>query len=383
VKLQQCISIEDLRCLARRRLPSPVFDFLEGGADDEWTVGRNTEGFEDYPLMPKTLVDIGGINMSTRLLGCNIDWPVIAAPTGATALFHHTAESAVARAFAESGTFYAMSTMANQSLEKIGALNDAPKIFQVYVFRDRGLTEALVERCTTAGFNALCLTVDTPLSGNRERDRRNGLSIPPRLTMKSLLKFASKPTWSINSKFRSKFELANFSDTDQVSLQPGQSALEYINSQFDRTLTWKDAAWLAKKWQGPFIVKGIMSVADALQAIDIGATAIWLSNHGGRQFDSVPATIDCLAGIRETVPDDIELIFDGGVRRGTDVLKALALGANACAIGRPYLYGLAAGASEGVTHSLNILRSELERGMALLGTPTLDDIGQSCLATRA
>jgi len=380
MQLNRCFNIEDLRRLACRRLPRPIFDFLEGGADDEWTVHRNIKGFEDYPLIPNTLVDVDNIDMSTRLLGRQIDWPVIAAPTGASALFHHTAESAVAQAVAESGTFYAMSTMSTQSLEAIGALNNAPKIFQVYVFRDRGLTEALVERCQAAQFDALCLTVDTPLSGNRERDRVNGMSIPPKWTVKSLLHFAAKPTWSFNSCFRSSFDLANFSDVAQTNIKPGQSALEYVNSQFDQTLTWDDAAWLAKKWQGPFALKGIMSAIDARRAVDIGATAIWLSNHGGRQFDGIPSTIECLAEIRAAVPDDIELIVDGGVRRGTHILKALALGANACAIGRPYLYGLAAGGFLGVAHALEILRSELERGMALLGTPTLEDIGRHCLA---
>jgi len=383
MQLNRCFNIEDLRRLARRRLPKPIFDFLEGGADDEWTVHRNVSSFEDFPLIPNTLVDVDSIDTSTHLLGRKIDWPVIAAPTGASALFHYTAESAVARAVAESGTFYAMSTMSNQSLEAIGALSNAPKIFQVYVFRDRGLTEALVERCQAAQFDALCLTVDTPLSGNRERDRVNGMCIPPKWTVKSMLHFAAKPTWSFNSCFRSNFDLANFSGAAQASTKPGQSALEYVNSQFDKTLTWDDAAWLANKWQGPFALKGIMSAMDARRAVDIGATTIWLSNHGGRQFDGIPSTIECLAEIRAAVPDDIELIIDGGVRRGTHILKALAMGANACAIGRPYLYGLAAGGFSGVAHALKILRSELERDMALLGTPTVADIGRHCLAKHA
>ncbi len=380
MKLERCFNIKDLRRLARRRLPKPIFDFLEGGADDEWTVRRNISSFDNYPLIPNTLVDIGKIDTSTRLLGCRIDWPVIAAPTGASALFHHTAESAVATAVAQSGAFYAMSTMSTEDIETIGALNSAPKIFQVYVFRDRGLTEALVERCKRARFDALCLTVDTPLSGNRERDRVNGMSIPPNWTGKSLFHFAARPTWSFNSKFRSNFDLANFSGSTLAAIKPGQTAPEYVNSQFDRTLTWDDAAWLAKKWQGPFVIKGVMSAGDARRALDIGATAIWLSNHGGRQFDSAPSAIEHLAEIRRAIPDGIELIVDGGIRRGTHILKVLALGANACAIGRPYLYGLAAGGQAGVAKALEILRTELERGMALLGTPTLADIGRHTLA---
>jgi L-lactate dehydrogenase (cytochrome) len=366
--------------MARRRLPKPIYDFLEGGADDEWTVRRNLRGFEDYPLMTSTLVDIGSIDMQTQLLGQSIDWPVIVAPTGATELIHHTGETAVARAAGESGTLYTLSTMSNQSLEEVGAVNDAPKVFQLYVFKDRGLVEGLVDRCKAAGYMALCLTVDTPLSGNRERDRANGLRIPPKWTFKSLFHFAMTPQWSLNATFRCKYELANFRDVVPGAGGSNLSALEYVNSQFDRTVTWEDAGWLAKQWGGPFSIKGILSADDARRAVDIGATAIWVSNHGGRQLDGVPSTIECLSTIRAAVGDDIEIILDGGVRRGTHVLKALALGANACAIGRPYLYGLAAGGSAGVTHALQILRSELERDMALTGCATLNDIGIQNLA---
>jgi L-lactate dehydrogenase (cytochrome) len=378
--LAECINIEDLRSLARRRLPGPIFDFLEGGADDEWTARRNVEAFDNYPLIPRTLVDVGTIDTKTNLLGRQIDWPVIIAPSGISAIFHHTGEAAVSRATGESGTFYSLSTMSSQSIEEIAALDDVLKIFQVYVFRDRELIEALVERCRSAGYDALCLTVDTPLSGNRERDRANGMSIPPQWTLSNLLKFAARPVWSLNALFRGRYELANFRDITRNAARSAQTTLEFVNNQFDRTVTWKDAAWLAKEWSGPFALKGVMSADDARRAVDIGATAVWLSNHGGRQIDGVPATIDCLADIRDAVGDSIEIIFDGGVRRGTHILKALALGANVCAIGRPYLYGLAAGGYTGVAHALEILRSELERDMALIGCPSLDDIGRHTLA---
>ncbi len=378
--LEACLNIEDLRLAARRRLPKPVFDFLEGGADDEWTVRRNIDRFAGYPLMPRTLVDVGSIDLRTRLLGRQIDWPVIIAPTGMSELFHCAGETAVARAAADSGTFYALSTMSSRSIEDIAAVSDGPRIFQIYVFRDRGLTEALVERCRAANYDALCLTVDTPLSGNRERDRANGLSVPMKWTPRNLVHFAARPRWSLNARFRCRFELANFRDIALSGAAPGQTAPDYVNQQFDRRLTWKAAAWLAETWRGPFVLKGIMSVEDARRAVDIGATAIWLSNHGGRQLDGVPATIDCLGAIRAAVGNKVELIFDGGIRRGTHVLKALALGADACAIGRPCLYGLAAGGYAGVAHALDILRSELERDMALLGCPTLGDVGPHTLA---
>ena len=375
MKLKTCFNIADLRLMARRRLPRPIFDFLEGGADDEWTARHNTRGFDHYPLMTRTLVDISKIDTSTRLLGQQIDWPVIIAPTGASELFHHGAESAVARAAADTGTLFSLSTMSNVSLEKIGALNSAPKVFQLYVFKDRSRVEALVERCRQAGFTALCLTVDTPISGNRERDRVNGMAIPPRWSLKNFLQFAIKPGWSLNAALRCRFALANFSDITDANLVP----LEYVNRQFDRTLTWEDAAWLARLWDGPFAVKGILSADDARRAVDIGATAVWISNHGGRQLDGVPAAVDCLPAVRAAVDDTIEIILDSGVRRGTHVLKALALGANACAIGRPYLYGLAAGGYAGVTHALNLLRAELERDMALAGCTAIADIGPQTL----
>jgi|TARA_Y100000310_G_C20699465_1_gene828364 L-lactate dehydrogenase (cytochrome) len=381
--LDRCLNISNLRDLARRRLPKPIFDFLEGGAEDEWTARRNTDAFNDYTLMPRTLVDIDNIDMKTTLLGRKIDWPVIIAPTGASALFHHTGESAVARAAADYSTFYTVSTMSNTSLEEIGLLNDAPKIFQIYVFRDRSLIETLIERCRAAKYDALCITVDTPLSGNRERDRASGMSIPPKLTMKSMIHFASRPKFTLDMLYRSQLGLANFSDVINTESSSSQLALEFINRQFDRTVTWEDAAWLAEKWGGPIAIKGIMSVDDARRAVDCGATAIWLSNHGGRQIDGVPATIDRLADIREALDDSIEVILDSGVRRGTHVVKALAAGADACAIGRPYLYGLAADGYAGVAHALSILRSELERDLALLGCPTLEAIGRHTLASPA
>jgi L-lactate dehydrogenase (cytochrome) len=375
MNLNGCLNIEDLRSMARRRLPKPIFDFLEGGAEDETTVRRNLQAFDNYPLMTNTLVDIGTIDMQTSILGQTIEWPVIIAPTGATELFGHGGEMAVARAAGDCGTLYTLSTMSNQSLEEVAAVNDAPKVFQLYVFRDRGLVESLVERCRRAGYAALCLTVDTPLSGNRERDRANGLSIPPRLTLKSFLHFAATPRWSLNAALRGHYELANFRDVAELSSNADLTAVEYVNSQFDRTVTWDDAAWLAEQWSGPFAVKGVMSTSDARRAAEIGASAIWISNHGGRQLDGMASTLECLPAIREAVGDDIEIIIDGGIRRGTHVLKALALGANACAIGRPYLYGLAASAQAGVGHALDILRSELERDMALTGCASLADIG--------
>jgi L-lactate dehydrogenase (cytochrome) len=377
MNLNRCINIRNLQEMASRHLPRPIFDFLEGGADDEWTLRENTRAFERYPLVTKTLVDISQVSLSTRLLGQDLGWPVIVAPTGASQLFHPEAEPAVTRAAAETGTLYTLSTMSNTPLEEVGAATDAAKAFQLYVFRDRGRVESLVERSRAAGYQALVLTVDTPLSGNRERDRANGMSIPPRWTARNVLQFAGKPAWSLNAKFRCRFELANFSDVGAGDTHG--LALDYVNRQFDRSVTWEQAAWLAKLWNGPLAIKGILSPGDAQRAADIGATAVWISNHGGRQLDGVTAAVDCLPAIRRAVGKDIEIILDGGVRRGTHVLKALALGANACAVGRPCLYGLAAAGQAGVTLSLSILRAELERAMALAGCPTLADVNSDIL----
>jgi L-lactate dehydrogenase (cytochrome) len=377
MKPNQCINIEMLRQEARKRLPGPIFDFLEGGAEDEWTLGQNLEAFNRYPLATHSLRDISTIDCRTRILGQDIQWPVIVAPTGASELFHRSAEPAVAKAAAEAGTLYTLSTMSNTSLETVGAASTGAKAFQLYVFRDRQRVESLVERCRNAGFQSLVLTVDTPLSGNRERDRRNGMSIPPRWNLRNLTRFALHPEWSLNAAFRCKFELGNFTDVgagDNKGL-----ALDYINKQFDRSVSWEQAAWLARLWNGPFALKGILSADDARRAVGIGATAIWVSNHGGRQLDGVAATVDCLPAIRKAVGDKVEIILDGGIRRGTHVLKALALGANACALGRPCLYGLAAAGQAGVTHALNILRAEFERVMALAGCRRVADIDAGLL----
>lgn len=373
--LDKALNIAALRSLARRRLPRPVFEFLDGGADDEETLRRNTRGFTNYALVPSVLNnDVSSIDLSTSLLGRQIDWPVILSPAGAARLFHCDGELAVARAAARSGTIFALSTMSNTSLEDVAVATSAPKLFQLYVFRDRGVTRELVDRCKSAGYHALCLTVDTPLGGNRERDRINGLSMPPRLTMRTSLSFAVRPGWSLDAWRRLDFTLANFEGAARKP-PPGLSAVQYVNTLFDRTVTWKDVGWLADIWGGPLVVKGILSGEDSLHAADAGASAIMISNHGGRQLDAAATPFDQIARIRDAVGDRLSLILDGGVRRGTHVLKAIARGADACAIGRPYLFGLAAAGEAGVDHALQVLRGELERDMALLGCARIKEVG--------
>jgi L-lactate dehydrogenase (cytochrome) len=374
MRLRDCHNISDFRELARRRLPSPLFHYIDGGSDDEATLRRNTAAFDDYHLIPNVLRDISQVDMSATILGQKIEWPVFLAPTGLTRLFHPEGERAVARAAARSGTIYSLSTMSSVSLEEIAQITNGPKMFQIYLHKDRGLTYELIDRCKVAGYHALCLTVDTTVAGNRERDLVTGMTVRPRFSLQSLLSFALHPRWALNYLAHEKFELVNISSRVSDEKSRGGSVIDYINNQFDRSINWHDAEKVIKAWGGPFAIKGIMSVEDVKRAIDVGATAVMISNHGGRQLDSAPAPIDQISAIADAVGDRIELILDGGVRRGTHVLKALAAGARACSIGRPYLFGLAAGGEAGVTAVLQQLRSEVARDMALMGCRSLKEI---------
>lgn len=366
-RLGRANNIADLRELARRRLPQPIFDYIDGGADDEVALGRNMSAFAGYEIMPDVLTDVSSIRTSATLFGQPIAWPLMLAPTGLTRMFHGHAELAVARAAAKHGLLYSLSTLGTTRLEDLAQSFRGPKVFQIYIFKDRGLTAEFVARCKEAGFHGLALTVDTPVAGNRERDRVNGLSLPPRLTLKSMLSFAAHPSWSLPALSGSKFDFANVSHKVDALAGGPMSLFDYIGGQFDRTLTWRDVEWLAGEWGGPLAIKGLMTPDDARRAIASGATGVMVSNHGGRQLDGAPAPIDQIAAVRDAVGDGPDVICDGGIRRGSDVVKALALGATACSIGRPYLYGLAAGGEGGVDRALTLLGEEFERTMALAG----------------
>jgi L-lactate dehydrogenase (cytochrome) len=256
-------------------------------------------------------------------------------------------------------------------------------MYQVYILKDRGLTQEFVDRSRESGYQALCLTVDTPLAGNRERDLVNGMVMPPKFSAKTLFSYATHFNWAFNLLRHPDFRLANVAHRVDALGSGTMGLIEYVNSQFDRTVTWDDAAWLAQQWDGPFVIKGLLSADDAKRALDIGASAIMISNHGGRQLDGVSAPIDCVIPMREAVGDQLELIVDGGIRRGTHILKALALGADACSVGRPYLYGLAAGGEAGVDHAIEILRSETERSLALLGCTAVSELGPEYIKVRS
>ncbi|MEX0618876.1 MAG: alpha-hydroxy acid oxidase [Pseudohongiellaceae bacterium] len=379
MRVRDSRNVEDFRLLAKKRLPAPLFHYIDGGADDEITLRRNTEAFNDVRLIPDALADLSHMDFSTTVLGQKLDWPVFLSPTGMTRLFHHDGERAVCRAAHEFGTMYSLSTISTVSIEEIGRLTPGPKCFQVYIHKDRGLSFEFVNRCKAAGFSALCLTVDTLVAGNRERDMVTGMVMPPQLTLSSLLSFATHFDWAFNYLTHEKFELANVSDRIAEGSGKLTSVIDYINSQFDRSITWKDAEKLIQAWGGPFAIKGVMSVVDARRAVDAGASAIMISNHGGRQLDGSTAPFDQLPAIVDAVGDQVEVILDGGVRRGTHVLKALAMGAKACMIGRGYLYALAAGGQPAVERALQRLTGEIKRDMTLMGCSRVSDLNRSHL----
>ena len=382
MNLKNCHNFNDFRKLAKKKLPSPIFHYIDGGADDEITLNRNTSSFNDYDLVPSVLNDVSNIDMSTTVLGQKIDFPLFPAATAMHRLYHHEGERASAKAVEKMGTIFGSSTMSTVSIEEIAKVNKGPKLFQLYIHKDRGLTDNLLERCKKSGFTSMCLTVDTVVAGNRERDRRTGFTTPPKLTLGSLLSFALHPGWTINNLIHEKFKLANIIHMTEKGSSIDKSVIDYINEQFDPAMNWKDAEYCVKKWNGPFALKGVMSVEDAKRAIDIGCTAIMISNHGGRQLDGSRAPFDQLAEIVDAVGDKIEVILDGGVRRGTHVLKALCLGAKACSFGKGYLFALAAGGEKGVEKILENMKIEINRDMKLMGCKNIGELNSSKIIYR-
>jgi len=382
MNLKDCHNVEDFRKLAKKKLPSPIFHYIDGGADDEITLNRNTDSFNKCDLIPNVLTGASDIDLSTTVLGQKIDFPLFLSATAMHRLYHHEGERATARAAETMGTMFGISTMSTTSIEEIGKLTNGPKLFQLYIHKDKGLTDNLIERCKKSGFNSMCLTVDAVVAGNRERDHRTGFSTPPRLTLSSLLSFALHPTWSLNYLFRKKFELSNIIHTTNKGSKIDQSVMNYMNEQFETKMNWSDAEYCVKKWGGPFALKGVMSVEDAKKAIDIGCTAIIISNNGGRQLDGSRTPFDQLTEIVDAVGDKIEVILDSGIRRGTHVLKALALGAKACSFGKGYLFALGAAGQQGVEALLKKMKAEINRDMILMGCQSIKELNRSKVALR-
>jgi L-lactate dehydrogenase (cytochrome) len=377
VKIDRCNNLMDFRRIARRRLPAPVFHYMDGGADDELSLARNTAAFADYELLPSQLSDVSNIDLRSTLFGEEVDWPVMIAPTGASKLFHAGGEPAVARAAEKFGMFYSLSTLSTATIEDVATATAGPKAFQLYVFKDRGLTEDWLDRCREAGYVALQLTVDTPVAGNRERDFVYGFGAPPRSRLRQLASFARHPGWLYRALIRQDLEMVNITSGSEAARNWRGGIRKYIDEQLERSMTWKDVEWLASRWPGALVIKGVQTVEDCRKAAESGATAVMLSNHGGRQLESAPAPVDCIAAVADALRDRLEIICDGGIRRGNHVVKALALGANACSLGRGYLFALAAGGQPGVERALTLLRAEVERTMALTGCDSVRKLGRS------
>ena len=373
--LSDCHSIADLRRVAMRRLPRAVFDYMDGAAEDEVTLHRNQADFDQYELIPRYLVDVKDVDISVTVLGSEIDVPFILAPTGMSRLFHHTGERAVARAAQKAGTLYSLSSMATTSIEDITDVTDGPKMLQLYVWRDRGILKDFIQRAKASGYTALCLTIDFPVAGQRERDLRNGFTVPPEIRLSNILDTLRRPSWLWGFLTSPRMKLANVHG-HATAAENLFSVIDYTTSQFDPSLTWKDVGWMLREWDGPFAIKGILSADDARQAAAVGVTAVIVSNHGGRQLDHAPSPISMLPGIVDAVCDQVEVILDGGVRRGTDVIKALSLGARAVMIGRAYLFGLGAGGEAGVDRSLLLLTDEIRRNMMLVGCTSVKHLGE-------
>jgi len=377
-RLARCYTVDDLRAAARRRLPRAAFDYLDGAAEDEVSLRRNRTGFAEWELLPRVLTDVGEVDLRTEVLGVPSALPVVLGPTGFTRMMHPAGELAAAAAAERAGVPYTAATLGTTSLEEIAAATTAPLWFQLYVWRDRGLCRELIARAREAGYRALMVTVDTPVPGARERDLRNGLTIPPALGLRTLADGALHPQWwwGLLSS-----EPLTFANVTHLSTGP-TGVMQFIAGQFDPTVSWDDLAELAEAWGGPFLLKGVLSVEDARRAAAAGVDALIVSNHGGRQLDHVPATISALPDIVDAVGGEVEVLLDSGVRRGTDVVKALALGATAVLIGRPYLYGLAVGGQAGVERVLQIYADELRRTMQLLGVPAVDQLDRSLVRRR-
>jgi L-lactate dehydrogenase (cytochrome) len=380
--VNKCRNTEDFRKLAKRRLPGPIFHYIDGAADDEVTYRRNTEAFEKCDLVPNVLAGVDKIDMSTTVMGQKLEMPLYFAPTALQRLFHHEGEKAVAKVAEKFGTMFGISSLGTVSIEEIAKLVDTPKLFQLYVHTDKGLTRDMIDRCKEANFNGLALTVDTIVGGNRERDLHTGFTSPPKLTLKSLISFALHPNWAFNHYMHSRFELSQLKDWIPEGSKVSLSIQDYFTKMLDQTMDWKAAEEINKYWGKQFALKGIMSVDDAKRAIDIGATAIMISNHGGRQLDGSRSPFDQLAEIVDAVGDKIDVICEGGIRRGTHVLKALSLGAKACSGGRMYLYALAAGGQKGVEKAMSNLKDEIERDMKLMGVSSIDQLTRKNLRFR-
>lgn len=376
--LKHCHNFQDFRRLARRRLPGPIYNYIDGGADDEATLAKNTASFSKVDLVPNVLRGVGEIDMSVEVMGQKLAMPVYCSPTALQRLFHHQGERAVAAAAEKFGTMFGVSSVGTVSLEELRRKHKNPQVYQFYFHRDRGLNRAMMDRAKEAGVEVMMLTVDSITGGNRERDLRTGFSIPFRLTLGGMLEFALKPRWGIDYVTHEPFKLPQLDE--HVDMGGGTLSIQrYFSEMLDPSMNWDDVAEMVERWDGPYCLKGLMSVEDARRAVEIGCSGIVLSNHGGRQLDGSRTPFDQLGEIVDAVGDQIDVMMDSGVQRGTHVLKALAMGAKAVGLGRYYLFPLAVGGQAGVERALGLMRAEIERGMRLMGVSSVKELTRAHL----
>lgn len=381
IRLKDCHNFHDFRRMAQQRLPGPIFNYIDGAADDEVTYRRNTAGFEECDLVPNVLRGMAEVDMSVTVMGQKLAMPVYCSPTALQRLFHHQGERAVAGAAAKYGTMFGVSSLGTVSLEEVRRISSSPQVYQFYFHRDRGLNRAMMQRAREAGVEVMMLTVDSIAGGNRERDKRTGFAIPFKLNLAGMLQFAVKPAWALNYFSHESFKLPQLDA--HVDMGGGTMSISrYFNEMLDPSMNWDDVAEMVRLWSGQFCLKGIMSVEDARRAVDIGCTGIVLSNHGGRQLDGSRSGFDQLAEIVDAVGDRIDVMMDGGVQRGSHVLKALSLGAKAVGVGRYYLFPLAAAGEPGVERALGLMRMEIERGMKLMGAKSVGELSRTNLRFR-
>jgi L-lactate dehydrogenase (cytochrome) len=381
MRLSECHNFHDFRRLARRRLPGPIFDYIDGAADDESTHRRNTASFERCDLVPNVLQGVETVDLSVTVMGQKLAMPVYCSPTALQRLFHHQGERAVAAAAAKYGTMFGVSSLGTVSLEELRKAHGTPQVYQFYFHKDRGLNRVMLQRAKDAGIEVMMLTVDSITGGNRERDLRTGFSIPFKLTLAGMLQFTIKPVWGINYVTHERFKLPQLDE--HVDMSGGALSIgRYFTDMLDPSMNWNDVADMVRHWNGQFCLKGVMSVADAKHAVEIGCTGIVVSNHGGRQLDGSRASFDQLAEIVDAVGDRIDVLMDGGVQRGSHVLKALSVGAKAVGIGRCYLYPLAAAGQAGVERALGLIWAEIERDMKLMGCPAIGQLSRDNLRFR-
>jgi len=369
-RLAKAVNIADLRLCAKQRAHKMVFDYLDAGADDEISLRRGKDAYSEIEMHYRILAGLKPpIDMKTKIFGEDVKLPFFGCPTAGNRMFHWEGETAAAKAAEHHGSLYGLSSLATTGINEIGEIHSGPKVFQLYVWRDRELVKEVLAKAKEGGFNALALTVDFTWYGNRERDIRNDFSIPPKYSVAQVIEAIRKPAWTYD--FLSHDEYTYACINTEV---PADSLAAFVNSQIAPEFNWKDAEWLLGEWGGPAAVKGVIRPDEAVKAVETGFSTMWVSNHGARQLETSPATIDVLPSIREAVGPDVEIIMDGGVQRGTDICKALGLGADSVGVGKPYLYGLAAGGTEGVIKALEILRVELDRAMGLLGVGSVDEL---------